>query len=436
MSGLLIYTPKVTQRVHYIFQLFFDSLIKTPFTITSDEAAFKAYSGAKLNYSSSLFPTDILQIAPWGLLAETGIKPQNIHISEWNNMKIFFPTDSRDLPFDIFSVAFYLVSRYEEYFSHKPDEHTRFHFSNSLAYKNNFLHEPLINLWAEELKKIILKKYPAISFSENTFSFVPTIDIDVAYAHLGRTAGVTIGSYFKALSKFQLKTAIEKKLVFMHLKKDPYDTFDYQESIFRKYNLRPIYFFLAGKRGHNDKNISPDSTRFKKLVNRINSFAEIGIHPSYNSNSDAKIVSQEIVNVERNIPAKICCSRQHFLRLNLPETYRCLTQLGITDDYTMAYAGQAGFRASICTPFLFYDLQAESLLPVKLHSSIVMDGTLNEYLHQTPKEAISVTQGLLAKVKKYKGEFIFIWHNHSLNDMGHWKGWKAVFESILEAGAK
>ncbi len=434
MPELLIYTAHATPRVNYIFQLFFDSLIKTSYRITSDEEAFKAYNGPKLNYSDTIFSNDALQIGPCGLLAETGIKVQNIQVSEWNNLKIFFQTDSSDLPFDIFSASFYLVSRYEEYLSHKPDEHSRFHHNYSLAYKNNFLDEPLINLWAEELKNIILKKYPSAIFFESTYRFIPTIDIDVAYAHLGRNLWLTLGSYFKAVSKFQLKIMIEKKLVLLHLKKDPYDTYDYQESIFAKYKLRPIYFFLAGKRGHNDKNISPGNNRFKKLVNRLSAFVDIGIHPSYNSNSDAKIVAQEIANVEQNTATKITRSRQHFLRLTLPETYRCLAQLGITDDYTMAYAGQAGFRASICTPFLFYDLLTENVLPVKLHSTIVMDGTLNEYLYLTPQEAIVQTQELLNKVKKCNGEFILIWHNHSVNNKGHWKGWQAVFENILETG--
>ncbi|HTA27131.1 MAG TPA: hypothetical protein VK809_05050, partial [Bacteroidia bacterium] len=269
MPELLIYTPNVTSRVNYIFQLFFDSLIKTSYTLTPDEAAFRVYNGPKLNYSNTSFPNEILQIIPYGLLTETNIKIQNIQVSEWNNLKIFFQTDSVDLPFDIFSASFYLVSRYEEYLSHKPDEHSRFHHSYSLAYKNNFLDEPLINLWAEELKKIILKKYPSVIFSENIYKFVPTIDIDIAYAHLGRNIWLTLGSYFKAVSKFQIKTIIEKKLVLLHLKKDPYDTYDYQENIFKKYKLRPIYFFLAGKRGHNDKNISPNNNRFKKLVNRL-----------------------------------------------------------------------------------------------------------------------------------------------------------------------
>jgi hypothetical protein len=394
--------------------------------------AFNAYTGPKLNYSIETFPDNKLQIMPCGLLAETGLAAQTITVEEWNGLKIFFKTEQGALPFDIFSASFYLVSRYEEYLSHQPDEHTRFHHQNSLAFKNHFLDEPLVNLWAEELKKIILEKYPATVFSKNKYSFVPTMDIDVAYAHLGRSITITLGSYFKALSKFQLKTAIEKKLVLLHLKKDPYDTFEYQESIFKKYNIRPIYFFLAGKRGHFDKNISPDSNRFKNLVKKISSFAQVGIHPSYQSKSDSKIVAEEIKNVEQNIPGKITSSRQHFLKLSLPETYRCLTELGISDDYTMAYAGTVGFRASICTPFFFYDIQDEKVLPVKIHPSIIMDGTLNEYMKLTPNDAISIINELANKVKKMNGEFVSIWHNHSISEYGHWKGWRTVFETMIE----
>ena len=301
MPGLLIYTPKVTQRVNYIFQLFFDSIIKTHFTITSDEAAFKAYTGQKINYSANQFLPDELQVVPCGLLSETGIKAQLITVTKWNDLKIFFQVDRGSLPFDIFSASFFLVSRYEEYYSHKPDEHSRFHHSNSLAFKNHFLDEPLINLWAEELRKIILAKYPDVPFAENKYAFIPTVDVDIAYAHLGRSIAHTLGSYFKALSKFQFLTMVEKKLVILHFKKDPYDTFEYQESLFTKYKLRPIYFMLAGKRGHNDKNIPPDGKRFKALVKTLSSFAEIGIHPSYNSDSNPKVVKGEIEKVEQNI---------------------------------------------------------------------------------------------------------------------------------------
>ncbi len=430
--GLLIYTPKVTQRVNYIFQLFFDSLIKTHYTITSDEGAFIAYAGQKINYSTNQFSPDELQIIPNGLLAEKGIKAQSIKVSDWNNLKIFYQTAHGSLPFDIFSASFYLVSRYEEYFSHKPDEHSRFHHSNSLAFKNHFLDEPIINLWAEELKKIILQKFPLVPFAENKYAFIPTVDVDIAYAHLGRSIALTLGSYFKSLSKFKFGVLLEKKLVLLRLKKDPYDTFEYQQSIFTKHKLRPIYFMLAGKRGHNDKNTSPENKRFKALVKKLSSFAEIGIHPSYNSDNNPETVKREIENVEQNISKKISCSRQHFLKMNLPETFNCLAKLGITDDYTMAYAGVSGFRASICTPFYFYDLKTETITHVKIHSSVVMDGTLNGYLHMSPRDAIATTKELIDKVRKCNGEFIAIWHNDNLSEKGHWKGWRTYFETINE----
>jgi hypothetical protein len=259
------------------------------------------------------------------------------------------------------------------------------------------------------------------------------MDIDVAYAYLGRNLAVTIGSYFKAVFKLHFRTAFEKKMVLLHLKKDPYDTFEYQENIFKKYKLNPIYFFLAGKRGPYDKNISTESSGFKKLVKKVSSFAGVGIHPSYQSGSNPEIVAEEVTRVERNITKKVSCSRQHFLKLNLPETYRCLAELGITDDYTMIYAGRVGFRASICTPFFFYDLQAEKILPVKIHSGAVMDGTLNEYMELSPADATTITRELIHKVRNAKGEFIPIWHNHSISEYGHWKGWRKVFETMMEA---
>lgn len=435
MTGLLIYTPQITQRVAYIFQLFFDSLIRTPYSITTDEAVFNAYTGPKLNYSVTSISDAKVHIVPGGLLTEKGIKAQTPEVFVWNNLKVFYGTTSGSLPFDIFSASFYLVSRYEEYFPSKLDRHKRFQYKNCIAHKNNFLDEPLVNMWAEELKKIILKEYPAVVFSLNKYSFIPTIDIDTAYAHLGRNIFITAGAYLKALYTLDFKAILEKTLVLLRLKKDPYNTYHYQGAIFAKYHLFPIYFLLAGKRGHYDKNISPRSLRFKRLVKQLRLIGKIGIHPSYHSNKHIEIVEKEIKNVERYNSEKITCSRQHYLRLSLPETYRCLAKIGITDDYSMAYAPAVGFRASICTPFYFYDLRTESVLPVKVHSSSIMDGTLKEYLHLSPNRSIIIIKELIQKTKLLNGEFIPIWHNHSINDKGGWKDWKTIFETMMEVGS-
>jgi hypothetical protein len=431
---LLVFTPELTPRIEYTFSLFFESLISTPYKLTTDISEHKTYSGPKLNYSAQQIENDKLFFRSQGLLTQTGIVPQEIVVSEWNSLKIFYGVKDSDLPFDIFAASFYLVSRYEEYLNSAHDEHHRFKSGDSLAFKNNFLDVPIVNQWAEELKKVLLKEYPQLTIKENTYKFIPTIDVDVAYAHLGRKMGVTIGSYFKLLSKFKIGGMLNKTLVLMGLRKDEYDTYQYQEEIFNRHDTRPIYFFLAGKRTMYDRNIETEGNSFSGLIKKLSSFADVGIHPSYHSASQPEIVGEEIKRVEKNLSGKVTKSRQHFLKVTLPDTYRCLIQPGITDDYSMAYADAPGFRAGLCTPFLFYDLKAEKTLPVKVHSTIAMDGTFNEYLHLSPGEAISKIQKLALQVKKCNGEFISIWHNHSLNELGHWKGWRKVFETMIEAG--
>jgi hypothetical protein len=430
-GALLIFVRKITPRISYTFSLFFDSIIITPHRITQSIEEYKSYSGPKFCYADA--PTDAgLFFCASGLLSETGLPEQNITVDEWNGLKIFYKVNKGSLPFDMFSASFFMVSRYEEYTTQGRDGHNRFRAEDSLAFKNEFTDKPVVNLWAKELKKILEEKYPALQIKTTQYTFTPTLDIDVAYAHKGRNFKVTLGSYLFALSKLDIATMGDKTLTLLGLKKDKYDTYDYQESIFKKYNLRPIYFFLAAKRGKHDKNIPTDGARFTNLVKKVFSFAAVGIHPSYQSQSKPEIVKTEIERVEKSLKEKTTKSRQHFLRILLPETYRTLAQLGITDDYSLAYASCPGFRAGICTPFFFYDLPKEEALPVKIHSTVIMEGTFREYMRLTPDDAILFAKKLITEVKNCNGEFICIWHNHSIGETSSWKGWRRVFESMIE----
>ena len=60
-------------------------------------------------------------------------------------------------------------------------------------------------------------------------------------------------------------------------------------------------------------------------------------------------------------------NRFHFLRFTLPQSYQQLLACGISDDYSMGYADQIGFRAGTCTPFYFYDLENEIQTTLKVH---------------------------------------------------------------------
>ena len=162
MDTFLIYTPQITQRIDYIFTHIFFKILKIEFGITKDLKEFNEHSGAKLCYTDERVGKSFW-IKPSGLLHEKGISDQNIQVSEYEGLKVFFRIDEKcDLPFDIFSASFFLLSRYEEYLAESNEKNERFEAIQSIAYLHGFLYEPLVDKWILLLKSVLIKKYPEL----------------------------------------------------------------------------------------------------------------------------------------------------------------------------------------------------------------------------------------------------------------------------------
>ena len=144
----------------------------------------------------------------------------------------------------------------------------------------------------------------------------------------------------------------------------------------------------------------------------------------------------ETARLSKILKLEVERSRQHFLKLILPETYRNLINNDITHDYTMGYAEIPGFRASICTPFPFFDLDQDAQTNLIIHPFMVMDGTLHDYMKLSPQKAIATIIELINEVRKVGGTFIPLWHNQSLNEESDWKGWLEVYVKMVEEGMK
>ena len=63
-----------------------------------------------------------IHILPHGLLTQNDITSQEITMTNWEELPVFFETEGQ-IPFDLFAAAFYLVTRYEEYLPHAKDEY-------------------------------------------------------------------------------------------------------------------------------------------------------------------------------------------------------------------------------------------------------------------------------------------------------------------------
>lgn len=428
---LLVYATRVSPRVEYIFDLILGTLLGLEYALTSNAADFKNHPGAKINYSEKPISRDELFLEASDLLLRNSIERQKFTKCTYQGYVVPFAVNSGTFPFDLFAAAFYLISRYEEYLPFSPDAHGRFKAEDSFAYQNGFLHLPVINQWAIDLKNELKTLYPELKFEEQEYYHLPTIDVDMAYAFRNKGFFRWMGMSAKALLHFNFARFAHIQKAVFGVTDDPYDRFQFLKELHEIHKLKPVYFFLLGNYGGFDKNNSHRNASFRKLIKTISEHAKVGIHPSYFSTKKPSKIAIEKSRLERIIGKSTYVSRQHFLKIKFPDTYRQLLELGIEAEYSMGYASQIGFRASIASPFYFYDLIKEEKTSLKIFPFAVMDVTLKNYLQLSPEEAIEKTKSIINQIKEVNGVLVSLWHNESLSENDEWKGWLGVYEEII-----
>jgi hypothetical protein len=131
------------------------------------------------------------------------------------------------------------------------------------------------------------------------------------------------------------------------------------------------------------------------------------------------------------VPEEITSGRFHFLRLSMPNSYRDLLKAGITEDHSLCYHDEPGFRAGIARPFMFYDLLEERETSLRIFPFQVMDVTLYQYKNLDTDTSKKLIHNIINETRKVGGLFVSLWHNTSLLETAEWQGWREVFESML-----
>lgn len=428
-----IFTKQITPRIDFAFRLIFETILEDQIFLFSNENDFLSHtSPIKINYSDENLDAT-LKISPLKLLYETDIHEIEIKHTMWDDVIAIFPIESSSLPFDLFAASFFLVTRYEEYWnSGERDQHNRFKATQSIAYKLGFLELPLIDVWATKLASLIEEK-SSFRFKKRSFKYQPSIDIDNAFAFLGKSLFRNIAATGNDIIHQRWSNIPQRAAVLCKKIKDPYDNYNFIEEIVVPMGFKPIFFILLNKHKKFDRSLSFKNKFFQKKIKELKDKGfEIGIHPSYQSNYDNKQLGKEIDRFSIITGFKPTQSRQHYLMLKLPQTYQNLIAAGITDDYTMGYASCPGFRASTCTPFLFFDLEENKTTPLTVHPFAVMDVTLRSYQKLNLTQASEKIKQLMENVAKVGGTFIGLWHNESLSDKTIWKGWRKIYSEMSE----
>lgn len=426
---VFIYTNQITNRLQYVCNVIFKVILECDYHFVDLFDFEKIENQPKINYSSKTFENAI-NIFPHSLLFEENIANQDNQIHWKYNVPYFFKTSQlTEIEYDIFSMVFYMTSRYEEYLPFEPDVHGRFTAKNSIAYKANFLELPVAHLWSNVLKKIILTHFPSYNFPEKKFTQINTIDIDIAYKIKGKPLKRQIGGFIKSIFRFDFQD-VKERIQFYISGKDVFDTYSFIEQSLIKSNIPTVFFVELGKYGKFDKNLPLNST-LKNLILRLSKMGQIGIHPSYQSNSNPEELKHEINSLSKVLDKKTTLSRQHFLKLHFPETYENLIANGVTSDYSMGYADQIGFRAGMCVAYPFFNIELNEIRPLTIVPFQIMDGTLKDYMQLDIENALIKVEGIRANTKSVNGTFVSIFHNSSLTEKGEWSGWTKIYKNIL-----
>jgi hypothetical protein len=173
------------------------------------------------------------------------------------------------------------------------------------------------------------------------------------------------------------------------------------------------FFFQVGESSRFDNNNPVYLPLVRNSIHEISLKANIGLHPSYFTSDDQELLATELERLKRITNQEIQHSRQHYLRFNLPNTYRWLENIGVSNEYSMGFADINGFRAGTAYPFRFYDLGREEYLGLTVHPLIFMD-LLSVRNNDSIDSCIDEIICLVESMSSTGGVFSTTWHPEAL----------------------
>lgn len=332
---------------------------------------------------------------------------------------------------DLFASAFFMLTRWEEYVTDKRDPLGRFQGKESLAYRNQFLHRPVVDEYVEMIRRMM--KHLGYFHDDNKHSFSVKLTHDVD--RIERFSNLSSG--FRQIaaelfvnrnirqSFYTTKSFINCKLF---NKADPYDTFDFFMEQAEKLNTRAEFYFIPYRKGENEARYDIGCRSVHKAIKKIQNRGHIvGIHPSKNTFDNPQQLKEEKTRLEHVFGCRIAGGRHHFLRINIPQTWQMWEDIGLEYDSSMGYNDINGFRAGTCHSFPLFNFLTRQTLKLREYPLTVMEVCFKTL---SPEQMQEETEKLLNCVKKYNGCFVWLWHTINWNAY-EWAPYQPVYQNII-----
>jgi len=243
------------------------------------------------------------------------------------------------------------------------------------------------------------------------------------------------------LKKLEMKKAFNEIFCFLkfyfgkNCKNDPYWNFEIIMDIERKFGVKSTFFFLdeSGKINifkpetwklysgrYNIKN--PEVV---KIIKKLDLEGwEIGLHGSYNSYKDKKLLKIEKDKLEKILGKRVHGVRQHYGNLEVPETWKLQDELGFEYDSTLGITDYDVFEDNKYLPFHPLDsLFLEIPLTIMEHRLFSGDKNTEEVWEECKK--------IIEAAEEKNGVLTILWHNRVFKEE-EFPGRREIYERIIE----
>ncbi|MCW5520144.1 hypothetical protein J1N09_09860 [Aureitalea sp. L0-47] len=425
---LLIFTQKLTPRIDFVFKQICGRILGMEIGFTSVIEEFISHEGPKLSYAKQPMGNEFF-IQSYGLLESSGIEDMELQVKPWDDSYCFFSVGERSkLPFDIFSAAFFLLSRYEEYLPHLKDELGRYPAQESLGFQNGFLSQPVVDIWAYKLKVALQQAFPNIDFPKKKGTVHTLLRIDQPYRYIQKGFVRSLVGYWKELSKLKFRSVYKRSRVLMGPGKDPYDQYDWLIDVVGKSNNKLTAFFLLGDHHVLRNGFNSRREKIRSLIKFVGDYSEVGLLFSYNALDSTDVLKTEKKQLEEITHRALSSSMNSDFLVLLPELYRELVEQEIERDFSMVYENTPGYRAGTCTPFLFYDLDYEIKTPLVIHPiAFTTEGFNKKY----ESDSLQRIMDMHAQAMRLNGTFSVLFNIHDFCDQTGNSLWRNLFSEKL-----
>lgn len=340
--------------------------------------------------------------------------------------------DVHTIPVDLIKATLFMLCRVEEYALGPRDQHDRFPVASSWLFRMQALDKPVVDLWSRALGSVLQEAYP------NWVPTVhrPTVEISHDIDHV-RAFKTPLESLRRAAGDLVKRRSVAKAMGTLGaIARPELDLYMRAVRTLAEVNeanhFTGTFYFQTSDPSPRDDGYDVEEVR--NVVDELRDRGHrIGFHPGYEAARDPERFAMEWARFEGltgQSPAETRI-RYHFLRVELPGSWRFLEGFGFRYEASLGFAGGAGFRAGTCFPYRPFDVEKNRVVELMLEPLVCMDASLQSYACLEPEAGLTAALTLAATCKQAGGTFSLLWHNTGL--CRHWAHWEPCYRSLVQA---